>query len=125
MKKGFTVAVDRERSIVRMKLWGFWTVDDAKAYWEEFTTKAATVAGKPWCVLADVADFAVQRPDVNAYIEKTMLYARANGMVRAANLVSNALSKMQVARLSQETGLPSFSFFPSEADAIRWLTTPG
>jgi hypothetical protein len=32
---------------------------------------------------------------------------------------------MQVARLSQETGLSSFSFFPSEADAIRWLTTPG
>lgn len=124
MKKGFSVAVDRERSIVRMKLWGFWTVDDAKAYWEEFITKAATVVGKPWYVLADVADFAVQRPDVNAYIEKTMVYARANGMVRAANLVSNALSKMQIARLSQETGLPSFSFFQSEADAIRWLTTP-
>jgi hypothetical protein len=30
---------------------------------------------------------------------------------------------MQISRLSQETGLPSFSFFQSESEAIRWLIT--
>jgi serine/threonine-protein kinase len=122
-KKGFIVALDRDRNIVRVKVWGFWTVDDAKAYWEEFKAKVAMTGGRPWYVLADIADFSAQKPEVNVYVEKTMSYARANGMVRAANLVSSALSKMQIARLSQETGLPSFSFFQSESDAIRWLIT--
>jgi serine/threonine-protein kinase len=74
-------------------------------------------------VLADIADFAAQKPDVSAYVERTMALARENGMVRAANLVSSALSRMQIARLSAETGLPAFSFFQSEADAVRWLLT--
>jgi len=120
-KKGFVVALDRERNILRVKVWGFWTIDDAKAYWEDFKVKANMAAGRPWYVLADIADFSAQKPEVNVYVEKTMAYARANGMVRAANLVSSALSKMQIARLSQETGLPSFSFFQSEPEAVRWL----
>ncbi|HLM72409.1 MAG TPA: hypothetical protein VK459_06955 [Polyangiaceae bacterium] len=123
-RKGFLVTLDRARNIVRVKVWGFWTIDDAKAYWDEFKAKADMAAGKPWYVLADIADFSAQKPDVNVYVEKTMSYARTNGMVRAANLVSSALSKMQISRLSQETGLPSFSFFQSESDAIRWLLTP-
>ena len=88
---------------------------------EEFKAKANMAAGRPWYVLADIADFSAQKPEVNVYVEKTMAYARANGMVRAANLVSSALSKMQISRLSQETGLPSFSFFQAESEAIRWL----
>jgi serine/threonine-protein kinase len=50
-----------------------------------------------------------------------MAFARQNGMVRAANLVSSALPKMAIARMSAEMGLPAFSFFSSEAEAITWL----
>lgn len=120
-KKGFQVEIDYPRAILRVKVWGFWTVDDAKAYVEAFRQKAALLVGEPWYVLADISEFAAQKPEVSAFVEQTMAFAVDNGMVRAANLVDSALGKMQIARLSQATGLPEFSFFQSEQDAIRWL----
>jgi serine/threonine-protein kinase len=122
-KKGHLITIDRSRSILKVKVWGFWTLDDAKAYWEDFKIHVAMISGRPWYVLADISTFPAQKPEVGAFVKKTMDYAGVNGMVRAANLVESTLGKMQIARLSAESGLPAFSFFQSEAEAIRWLLT--
>jgi len=119
--KGFEVYADYSKSILRLRVWGFWDIEDGKAYWEEFKRVAESLVGKKWYVLADISQFPAQRPDVNAFVEKTMVFARSHGMVRASNLVSSALSRMQIARLSGETGLPAYTFFQSEEEAIRWL----
>ncbi|KYF56024.1 hypothetical protein BE08_25565 [Sorangium cellulosum] len=109
--------------ILHVKVWGFWDVEEAKAYLDEFRQKASTLLhlGKPWYVLADIADFPPQKPDVSPYVGQTMAYAVEHDMRRAANLVHSALSKMQISRLSASMGLPEYSFFTSEADAIAWL----
>jgi len=118
----FQIAIDLPRRILKLRVWGFWTLDEAQAYWDDFQEKARPLLGKPWYVLADVADFPPQKGEVNELVEKTMVLARKHGMVRAANLVtSSALAKMQISRLSTDTGLPSFSFFSSEAEAVDWL----
>jgi serine/threonine protein kinase len=117
----FQIAADLHRSILRLKVWGFWTLDEGKAYWEEFRLKARPLIGQPWYVLADIADFPPQKDEVREFLEKPMIFARQNGMVRAANLVGSALPKMAIARMSAEMGLPAFSFFNSEAEATAWL----
>lgn len=122
-KKGFHVEHDSKQNILRVKVWGFWTIDDAKAYLEDFKQKATFAIGRPWYVLADISEFAAQKPEVSAFVERTMQFAIEHGMVKAANLVDSALGKMQIARLSQATGLPLFSFFQSEREAIEWLTS--
>jgi serine/threonine protein kinase len=122
-KKGHLITIDRSRAILKVKVWGFWTLDDAKLYWEDFKSHVAMLSGRPWYVLADISSFPAQKPEVGAFVKKTMDYAGVNGMVRAANLVESTLGKMQIARLSAESGLPAFSFFQSEAEAIRWLLT--
>ncbi len=119
--KGFEVRADLKLGILRLRVWGFWDIEDGQAYWAQFKHEADLLIGKPWHVLADISQFPAQRPDVNAYVEKTMLYARSNGMVRASNLVSSALSRMQIARLSAESGLPAYTFFQSEEAAVKWL----
>ncbi len=121
--KGFEVSSMLANNIVRVRVWGLWDETDAKAYWEKFQSVAQRYVGKKWYVLADITDFPPQKPEVHAYVERTMAYARKNGLVRAANLVDSALSRMQVARLSSETELPSYTFFRTEEDAIRWLVT--
>ena len=35
--------------------------------------------------------------------------------------MDNTLSQMQIRRLSQESGIPAFSFFQDEATALKWL----
>ncbi|MDI1444499.1 serine/threonine-protein kinase [Polyangium sp. 6x1] len=122
-KKGFLVTVDGATNVVRVDVWGFWDVGDGKAYWEEFERKTRPLLGKPWYVLANISNFPPQKPDVSAFVEKTMTHARGNGLVRAANLVSSALGRMQIQRLSVETGLPLYSFFTTEGEALRWLLT--
>jgi serine/threonine protein kinase len=117
----FQITSDLSRCILKLRVWGFWTIDEAKAYWNEFQNKARPLLDKPWYVLADIADFPPQKAEVNELLEKPMVFARERGMVRAANLVtSSALSKMLISRLSTGTGL-SHSFFSSEAEALEWL----
>ncbi|MDC3955920.1 protein kinase domain-containing protein [Polyangium jinanense] len=120
-RSGYTIRVERERRLVRLSVWGFWTVDQARAYYEEFARVTQPLWGKRWRVLADTADFAAQKPDVSAFVERTMEVAQKNGCVRAANIVSSTLTKMQLARMSIEQGLPSFAFFQDEAEAMIWL----
>jgi len=129
----FEITTDLVRRILRLKVWGFWTVDEAQAYWEAFQYRVRPLLAGPWYVLADISNFGPQKDDVNAIVAKTMDFARENGMVRAANLVlvDAALAKMLIARLSAATGLPAFSFFTSEDKAVAWLlqgspgVTPG
>ncbi|MGK3985421.1 protein kinase [Sorangium sp. So ce136] len=122
-QRRFQVRADTGTGVLHVKVWGFWDVDEGRAYLDDFRYKASTLLhlGKPWYVLADIADFPPQRPDVSPYVEQTMAYAVEHGMRRAANLVNSALSKMQISRLSAAMGLPEYSFFTSEADALAWL----
>ncbi|MDC0742164.1 serine/threonine-protein kinase [Polyangium mundeleinium] len=120
-RSGHVVRVERERRLVRLEVWGFWTVEQARAYYEEFARVTQPLWGKRWRVLANTAEFAAQKPDVSAFVERTMEVAQKNGCVRAANIVSSTLTKMQLARMSAEQGLASFAFFQDEAEALRWL----
>jgi len=120
-KKGFFVELDNRRAIVKVKVWGFWTVEDGQAYVDEFKRVASKVIGRPWYVLADISEFTAQKPEVSALVEQTMAFATSNGLVKAANLVNSSLGKMQISRLSQAMGLPEFSFFQNERQAIEWL----
>ncbi len=122
-QRRFHVRADTVTGVLHVKVWGFWDVDEGKAYLDDFRHKASTLLhlGKPWYVLADIADFPPQKPDVSPYVEQTMAYAVEHGMRKAANLVNSALSKMQISRLSAAMGLPEYSFFTAEADALAWL----
>ncbi|HSN97229.1 MAG TPA: serine/threonine-protein kinase, partial [Candidatus Nanopelagicales bacterium] len=120
-QRRFQVRADESNGIVHLKVWGFWDVDEARAYLDEFRAQASRVSQGPWYVLADISEFAAQKPEVSVFVEKTMEFAREHQMRRAANLVSSALSRMQIARLSMDMGLPEYSFFQSEADAVTWL----
>lgn len=124
-RAGFRVEVDPKRALARVEVWGFWTVEDGRAYLEEFRQKTRPLWGKPWYVLAMSSEFPAQKPEVTAFVGQTMELARQNGFVRAANLVSSTLTKMQLSRMSAEQGLPEYSFFQDEAEAVRWLLGTG
>lgn len=121
MKKGFEVRVDEERSVCFLKVWGLWSAEDGASYLDHFRATVRPLVGKKWFVVADISEFPAQRDEVNASVQGTMAHAVETGMVRAANVVSSAMTRLQIKRLSEETGLPEFSFFTSEDDAVAWL----
>ncbi len=118
--KGFTITPDRDRHILRLKVWGFWSNEDAEAFKNQFREKAKVFRNEPWYVLADIVDWSVQAPEVQAIVQQSMVYARNNGMEKAANIVSKALGKMQIKRMSESSAL-YFGYFDSEEKALAWL----
>lgn len=120
--KGHRVELDEERRICFLKVWGLWSEADGQAYAAHFAAVIEPWLGTRFDVVADISEFPPQREEVSVHIQETMRHAAANGLRRAANVVSSAMTKLQIQRLSEETGLPAFSFFTSVNDAVKWLT---
>ncbi len=119
--KGFRVELDRRLKLCFLKVWGPWLEEDGKAYVTHFTNQLVPFAGTEFDVVADISEFPIQKAPVNLQIQETMRHAAASGMKRAANVVNSAMTEMQIRRLSEETGLPMFSFFKSVNDGVKWL----
>lgn len=122
---GFEVRIDRAKRILRFDFWGFWDEALGKLYRDSCLTamRELHASGEAWHVLANLSRYPAQKPEVQKCHADTMVAGPQLGMKRAANLVANTLSQMQIRRLSQESGIPEFSFFKVEAEAIEWLET--
>lgn len=121
-KNGYELWIDAPRRLLRFRFWGFWKEALGIAYREDCfaAMREVSMRGK-WFVLADLTDYPPQRPDVQACHAATMVRAHELGMHAAANLVNVTLSQMQIRRLSEQSGLPEFAFFQSEAKALAYI----
>jgi len=120
---GYEVRVDRPRALLRLTVWGYWKSEMGVAY-RDATFAAMVEMGKmpSWDVLADLSRYPAQNTAVQRCHAESMAGSKSTpGFRRAANLVDNTLSEMQIRRLSSESGLPLFAFFQEEAKALAWL----
>lgn len=119
---GFAVTSDARQHLIRLRLWGLWTDETAAQFRASLVAAFDRVrAGEGWVVLADISTYPPQRPSVQAVHAEMMALGARLGVVRSANLVSSVLGQLQIKRLSQESGLPLFSFFTNEKAALAWL----
>ena len=121
MNDKFIFEVDGVKKILKFKMIGSWDIKDGDDWGEEFKQKSKSLLGGKWYVLADLSEFPAQKSEIQQKLAELMEFAGKNGMKKAANLVQKQLSKMQIERLSAESGLPAFSFFQDENEAIEWL----
>ncbi len=121
-RAGFEVSIDRLRRVLRFRFWGLWEEPLGRAFRDTALAGMHQLGrAHAWMVLADISKYPPQKPEVQKFHAELMSKAPALGCVRAANLVDNAVSALQIRRLSEESGLPDFSFFRSEAEALKWL----
>lgn len=123
-KRGYTITVESSQQLLRLVFWGFWDSDTAERMARDFEQKVsrAITPDTPWNILADLSEFPPQSADVQAILAKTMLFAKQHGLHKAARVISSAITKIQIARLSQEQNLPENSFFYTEDEALQWLS---
>lgn len=120
---GFRIIQDRKQRLVRLEVWGLWSDELGEEFRTACTAAFRGIQGaEGWAVLADISRYPPQRPTVQQVHADMMELSVKLGIMKAANLVSSALSRMQIKRLSEESGLPLFSFFSNEADALKWLS---
>lgn len=122
-EKGYELIFDETSRVLNIRLWGFWDGELAKKFTGEFEKQVqeASAAGTGWYVLADITRFPPQFPEIQRFLTEAMGMAKTHGMKKAARIVDNTITKLQIARLSKETNFPEHSFFRSEDEAMQWL----
>ena len=123
MSDPFEISVDKKKSILTLRVWGFWSREEARRCKESFMDSIISLQHTRWCILADVTMFPIQTSYVQSVICDSMQFAIMHGLVRSANIVGNALTRIQIDRLSSSIDLEQgrFAFFREEEDAIKWL----
>jgi len=122
-EKGFEVSFDENQRILNVRLWGFWDHETGQTMVKAFKQRAQEASSKAttWYVLADITKFPPQKPEIQQYVIEAMTFAKTHGMQKAARVVANTVTQMQIRRLSQAIGISEHSFFQSEEAAIQWL----
>jgi len=122
-EKGYELIFDETRRVLQIRLWGLWDAELAKNFVGEFekTVQEIGATGKQWYILADITRFPPQFSEIQQFLTKAMGMTKTYGMKKAARIVDNTITKLQIARLSEETHFPENSFFRSEDEAIQWL----
>lgn len=123
MSDPFEISVDKKNLILTLRVWGFWSREEALCYKELLTDSIQSLEHPSWCILADVTMFPIQTSFVQSVHSDLMQFAVLNGLVRSANIVGNALTRIQIDRLSSsiDSGKGRFAFFKTEEDARKWL----
>lgn len=119
----FRISFDRSQQVLKLHLWGFWAIETSQEFLREFIKIVQTerLSEKEWSILADVTRFLPQRKEILPLLSQVMRLAKQHGVKKAARLVDNTITQMQIGRLSWESHFPENAFFQSEDAAIRWL----
>lgn len=123
MSDKFEISVDSQNRLLHIRVWGFWSLEEALSYQNSMMSAMGSLENDPWNVIADVRMFPVQPSPVQKVHCKLMQHAIQMGMVRSANIVGGRLTRVQMERLSASAWPEKghFGFFPNETDAMEWL----
>jgi hypothetical protein len=117
----FSISVDPATAFVRIKLSGFFTLDDVSAFAaEQLATYAILAADKGrHRTLCDVSDCKIQLQDVVEAFRQ-LLTNQDLMSARMAFVTGSSPAKMQIRRLITRD---SCRFFETAAEAEQWLRT--
>jgi hypothetical protein len=121
---GAEVGVDRD-GVMLLRLWGTLTPSIVKDYSVEFERVYKTFKGRRWGVVCNLADYPIQPVEISTMVREVMRRAKEGGHVAGATLVSSTLTKMQIRRIAQASGIPEVSFFQDKEAAKAWLDSMG
>ncbi len=123
MANSFEIVFEREKAILNLKVWGFWTVKEALEYRESLTHAISSIGSIPWGLLADVRFFPIQQSAVQSIHAELMQLAVESGMAKCANVTGSTLTKLQIERLFFQTcpGYMNLAWFKNEEEARKWL----
>lgn len=122
--RGYEFFVDRKQGILKIRAWGLWDVEFAEQYDRELQKRILDISKQcpqGWYALADLNDFPPQLPEVQPILVRGLEFGAKRGLKKEARLIGKALTKVQLARLMKEAGMPENSTFQTEDEAIKWL----
>jgi len=118
----YDISFDEQNRVLTLRQSGFWNLNMVQRYIADVAAEADRVARRhgDFSILTDNSEFQVQSLDVmEAFMAFTQGAMERNRDRRVAIIVSSALAKMQVARISEGGNVRIFN---DRAGAMQWLT---
>lgn len=116
---GYTIQVDPDRALLTIQPTGLWDVALLARHSDDFQRSVEACGGRPYRILVDLRDFAVQPKLVNAALQHFV--ARQASLRTAMILSGSVLQRLQLQRLTSVNPAVR-AFGPEEmADAHGWL----
>ena len=112
------VNIDQGRRLIRLTVSGFLQPEEITRLQNDMKAAANELrrTGAQFDVLADIREAQVLTPEGAEGISTIVKWLFDHGLRKNVNLVSSALLKMQVGRLTAHS-----AHFDKEEDALRWL----
>jgi hypothetical protein len=119
-RAGYRIHANPLSRVAWLEFWGLWDVPLTLAWRDDLTRAYDEMGRAPWVAFGNSSRHPPQSDEVQEI--KKELMARAEQVVarNAVILANNAVGKMQVRRLFQESGY-SHRFFTDDLEARRWL----
>lgn len=120
----YELSFDEQENLMVRRLWGFWTVETARAYVAEVDKLFARISSRhpDFNILSDSRDFPPQAAEVGAVMTEAMRRFAENHKCKIAIVVSGVLSKLQMERIYP---FPHIRGFLDEQSAREWLKQEG
>ncbi|SFP39731.1 hypothetical protein [Sphingomonas rubra] len=116
----FELGFDEEHYIQLIHVRGLWDQDQFTRFATAITTMVITLAGRgrPWDVLIDAREFAVQQPAIADAFQALLTRGREVNTGYTAILVASMLAKMQTERVLRHERLRVLF---DRSEAMAWL----
>ena len=122
-KEGFEITkVGGSSPIVQLRVWGFWRPTTVSSFAQQMPLAPVDLDG-PWSLLFDCTAARTQSSESYTALVKIFTKLRTLGMKRIAVATSDSMVKLQVRRLSEESGQEGWTFHADIASARASLPT--
>ncbi len=121
--KGFEIALNTARHILRVRAWGFWDVEFVRKFDRAFTEKAEElqVSAKEWFALVDLTAFRPHSEEVQRMLREQLATAKKFGMKKLVYLGKKPMTQSQLKRLFLTGDTQKCSFVESEEEVGQRL----
>ena len=119
MSGEFSVEIDRPRNLLRVRMWGFYAIEDVARYHAAIDAASEELGGAPsrQRMLNDISGMQIQSQDVVAAFQNVMSDPKYRAR-RVAFVVASSLARMQLLRV---IGSRRAELFTREVEALAWL----
>jgi len=105
----YTIDVDEENAVIRIKVHGRWRAETAKRYHDDFVEDMAPLLGKPWARIADLTNWKTSREEVTDVIGQHMAWSKANGVALSLYVIDNVSTFRQLNEMFDKGGTKRIS----------------
>jgi hypothetical protein len=119
----FEIKVDEKSKRLIIKMRGFWEDDTGARFQRAVQREIVKLHGTRWGLLLNLDDYKAQSSEVYSLIQRVLAHNKKWGMTQVAIVVTDAITRLQFKRLSQQCGEDGWTFHLNTMGAKLALST--